>query len=383
MQSLYIHVPFCAKVCHYCDFSVLSAPERLYEDYLNLLQSEMRVMFKKFPSFATNSKTLYFGGGTPSVLNVKQQDRIFSALSLHGLNTPSLLEFSMEVNPESCFDDRIENAVAHGANRFSLGLQTFQEDLLLRIGRSHDVQTGLIALNKLIAWKAHGVSLSADLMFNLPGQTLAHFISDVCFLSEQNLDHVSFYGLNVSPHTVLGSRVRRGFERIEEADYEPMYLGGVDALLKAGFERYEVSNFAKPGKESIHNKNYWSGGSYLGLGPGAHSFVDQVRFFAPEKYTAWREWVLSGCPESTMEFDPIGKEERLTEKIWLSLRMAEGLDLMKLKKEESILIPEKAIQPWIDKKMLIRVGDHLRLQGRGWVFMDSIIEDFLVRNIPV
>lgn len=382
MLSLYIHVPFCAKVCHYCDFSVLSAPERLYEDYLKLLESEMDFMFKRFPQFATNSKTLYFGGGTPSILNVKQQDQIFSALALHGWEPSSLLEFSIEMNPESCFDDRIENAVAHGATRFSLGLQTFQEDLLLRIGRSHNVETGLAALNRLVAWKDHGISLSADLMFNLPGQTLAHFLSDVRFLSEQNIDHVSFYGLNVSPHTVLGSRVRRGSEHIEEADYEPMYLGGVKTLSKAGFERYEVSNFAKPGKESIHNKNYWNGGSYLGLGPGAHSFVDQVRFFAPEKYTAWREWVLNGCPESAMEFDPIGKEERLTEKIWLSLRMTEGLDLMALKKEESVSIPENVVQPWIDKKMLIRVDNHLRLQGRGWVFMDSIIEDFLVSNIP-
>lgn len=381
MLSLYIHTPFCAKVCHYCDFSVLSAPERLFEEYLILLEKEIEIMLRRYPEFIDNTKTIYWGGGTPSILKIEQQNKVFQALEQQGISLFSLLEFSMEFNPESCFQDRVENAIHHGVNRFSLGLQAFQENLLLRIGRSHDVQTAKTALEKLISLKSEGISVSGDLMFNLPGQTTEDFLSDVRFLADQDVDHISFYGLNVAPLTVLGKRIERGSEKIDDIVYEPMYLGGVEILTNANFERYEVSNFAKPNKQSLHNQNYWRGGSYLGFGPGAHSFVGSKRFNAPEKYAPWRQWVLEGCPESKLNVDLIGKEERLTEKIWLSLRTSDGLDLKALE-EESVRIPEEVIQRWESKEMLACVDDHLHLQGRGWIFMDSIIEDFLIHNIP-
>jgi len=376
MQSIYIHTPFCAKVCHYCDFSVLSAPERLYEEYLSLLKIEMEIMLKRYPEFARHTETIYWGGGTPSILNTQQQNKVFDILKKQGIYFSSLLEFSMEVNPESCFEDRIENAIQHGVNRFSLGIQTFHDDLLKRIGRSHDVETAIKALQTLLKYNSYGISISGDLMFNLPGQTIETFLSDVRFISEQNVDHISFYGLNIAPMTVLGKRIERGSDFVDESVYEPMYLGGVELLSKAGFDRYEVSNFAKPEKQSLHNKNYWNGGSYLGFGPGAHSFVGSTRFHAPEKFAPWRQWVLEGCPESSLSLDPIGKEERLVEKIWLSLRTSEGLDLRALE-EESIRIPDEVIRRWKEKKMLVCVDHHLHLHGRGWVFMDSIIQDFL------
>lgn len=376
MQSIYIHTPFCAKVCHYCDFSVLSAPERLYEEYLSLLKIEMEIMLKRYPEFAHHTETIYWGGGTPSILNTQQQNKVFDILKKQGIYFSSLLEFSMEVNPESCFEDRIENAIQHGVNRFSLGIQTFHDDLLKRIGRSHDVETAIKALQTLLKYNSYGISISGDLMFNLPGQTIETFLSDVRFISEQNVDHISFYGLNIAPMTVLGKRIERGSDFVDESVYEPMYLGGVELLSKAGFDRYEVSNFAKPEKQSLHNKNYWNGGSYLGFGPGAHSFVGSTRFHAPEKFAPWRQWVLEGCPESSLSLDPIGKEERLIEKIWLSLRTSQGLNLKTLELE-SIPIPQVAIQHWENQKMLVRVGDHVHLHGRGWVYMDSIIQDFL------
>lgn len=381
MFSIYIHTPFCAKICHYCDFSVFSAPERLYEEYLRLLKIEMETTLKRYPQFIEETKTIYWGGGTPSIFNIKQQNQIFEALIEQGVSLSSMLEFSMELNPESCYMDRIENAIDHGVNRFSLGIQTFNDELLSRVGRFHSAEMAKKALDRLVSINTHDISISCDLMFNLPSQTTEDFLSDVLFLSKQKINHISFYGLNVAPLTVLGKRIERGYEFVDDSLYESMYLGGVKLLSDAGFERYEVSNFAKQGKESLHNKNYWNGGFYLGFGPGAHSYVDSVRFYAPEKYAHWRKWVLEGCPKSGLTIDPIGKNELLIEKIWLSLRTSQGLDLHELEKE-SIKIPDDVIQKWINKEMLICVNNHLFLQGRGWVFMDSIIQDFLIKNIP-
>ena len=272
MLGIYIHVPFCAKICDYCDFRVMPANTRLFEEYTNLLEREIFAFAKAHSNVLSQARTLYLGGGTPSILPSSCLERIFATLENCGVLVHELDEVSMEFNPESCTEESVQTALACGVRRFSLGLQTFSQELLDRIGRRHTVERGFEALNLLTSFPQ--AKVSADLMFDLPGQTVDSFLSDVDRLSDFPLGHLSFYGLNVGERTRLGVRVSRGEESVDDSLYEPMYLGGVKILEKKGFARYEVSNFAKPGDESTHNTNYWNRGEYIGFGPGAHSFFN-------------------------------------------------------------------------------------------------------------
>ena len=374
MFGIYIHVPFCAKICDYCDFRVMPANSRLFEEYTDLLEREIRAFNAVHPEALLQARTLYLGGGTPSILPSACLERIFATLESCGVRVESLDEVSMEFNPESCTDESVQTALACGVRRFSLGLQTFSQSLLDRIGRRHTVERGFDALRRLTSIPQ--AKVTGDLMFDLPGQTVESFLSDVDRLSDFPLGHLSFYGLNVGERTRLGGRVSRGEETVDDSLYEPMYLGGVEILEKKGFARYEVSNFAKPGDESIHNMNYWNRGEYIGFGPGAHSFFNGRRFCAPEMYPRWREYVNAGSPDASLTYDDLDKDDVLTERVWLSLRQRSGLDLNALKSDGIVVLPE-GYQSWVEKGFATIEKGVLVLQGRGWIFMDSVVTDVL------
>jgi len=398
MLGIYVHVPFCAKICDYCDFRVMPANSKLFEEFTDLLEREIRAFAAAHPVSQTaahlashsvsnsdlqsaaplnalsQARTLYLGGGTPSILPSACLERIFAVLAECGVRVEALDEVSMEFNPESCTEESVQTALACGVRRFSLGLQTFSQSLLDRIGRKHTVERGFEALRLLTSLPQ--AKVTGDLMFDLPGQTVDSFLNDVDRLSDFPLSHVSFYGLNVGERTRLGGRVSRGEESVDDSLYEPMYLGGVEILEKKGFARYEVSNFAKPGDESIHNMNYWNRGEYIGFGPGAHSFFNGRRFCAPEMYPRWREYVNAGAPDSALTYDELNDDDILTERVWLSLRQRSGLDLNALKSDGIVVSPE-GYQPWVDKGFATIEKGVLALQGRGWIFMDSVVTDVL------
>lgn len=317
-------------------------------------------------------KTLYLGGGTPSILSPGQLFRLFSKLKDVGVPLTRLKEFTMEFNPESCDEERVSVALEFGMNRASVGLQTFREGLLNRIGRSHSVGVGLDALELLL--RKPNLRVNADLMFNLPGQTLDDFLQDLDRLSDYPVGHVSFYGLKVDPGSRLGLRIARGEESVDEDLYAPMYVEGVDLLSRKGFERYETSNFARPGEESVHNLNYWRRGEYLAFGPGAHGFFEGTRFFAPEMYARWREYVRSGCPKNMLTLDPIGTEEQVAEYLQLSLRTKYGLDLQILQ-SLGRRVPQRVIDHWVQRGYLKCQKSVMSLTGEGWLFMDQVVAD--------
>lgn len=374
MLGIYIHVPFCAKICDYCDFRVMPANVRLFEEYVGLLEREIRAFDSSHPRALSQARTIYLGGGTPSILPGACLERIFTVLAECGVCVHELDEVSMEFNPESCSEESVQTALDCGVRRFSLGLQTFSQTLLDRIGRRHTVERGFEALHLLTS--VQHAKVTGDLMFDLPGQTVDSFLSDVDRLSDFPLGHLSFYGLNVGERTRLGSRVSRGEENVDDSLYEPMYLGGVEILEKKGFARYEVSNFAKPGDESVHNINYWNRGEYIGFGPGAHSFFDGRRFCAPEMYPRWRDYVNAGSPDSALIYDELDDNDVLTERVWLSLRQRSGLDLNALKSDGIVVSPE-GYMPWIEKGFAAVDDGVLKLAGRGWIFMDSVVTDVL------
>lgn len=378
MNGIYIHVPFCVKICDYCDFSALAAPVRMYGEYVDLLLQEAKLRFEKCKKFISSLNTAYFGGGTPSLLPEKEFARLVEGLTSLGVHFEQLKEVSLECNPDSVSLSMLENAASLGVNRFSLGIQTFDDRLLKNIGRRQTAALGresLFRLNEFAQKRCFRVS--ADLMFQLPGQTLESFLSDVRELAKTGIGHVSFYGLTVSPNSVLATHLKKGLFTLPEDLYADMYEGGVEVLKEFGLERYEVSNFARKGEESLHNLNYWKRGEYLGLGPGAHGFQGNVRTAAPYRYSDWRNWVKRGCPDEGLLKDVLGRKERIEEFIWLSLRTSNGLDLRELLEKESFLIPENKICSWVDRNFLAREGSRIFLVGQGWTMMDAVVEDFL------
>ena len=377
MFCVYVHIPFCKKICDYCDFRVMPSQNRLFSEYTDFLCKQIVCFEKAHPGLLSTAETLYLGGGTPSELPVVYLQRIFECLESVGVRIPELKEVSMDFNPESTNDETLSRALDLGVNRVSLGLQTFDAGLLRLVGRSHSVEAGLEALKLLTSAK---VQVNADLMFDLPTQTLPSFLDDVDRLSDFPLNHVSFYGLNVSARSRLGHRVSRGELSINENLYEPMYLGGVEILERKGLLRYEVSNFARPGFESIHNQNYWNRGEYAGFGPGAHSFVQGVRYNAPEIYPRWRDYVLNDCPTSALSVDKLDRDAVIMETLWLSLRQSKGVSAETLRKL-GIALDENVCKRWIDKDFLTYDNlsnssrKSLKLVGRGWIFMDDIVTD--------
>ncbi|MBO4435483.1 MAG: radical SAM family heme chaperone HemW [Fibrobacter sp.] len=372
MLGLYIHVPFCAKICDYCDFHAFPAPEWLKLEYLDLVSREVSVFAERHPGVFSRVETLYVGGGTPSMLTPDQMARFFGIFSAAGLDFGRLKEATFEFNPESCDGERLAVARECGITRASLGLQSLHQHLLDRVGRHHDVQTGKRALDLLLSRK--NLRVNADLMFDLPGQTLNELLEDVEWLAGSGVGHISLYGLKVDPTRRLGIRVSKGLETIDEDLYAEMYLKSVETLEKCGFSRYETSNFARGGEESLHNLNYWNRGEYLAFGPSAHGFYEGVRFYAPERYAKWREYVKNGCPREGLTLDSLTPEDVAAEYVQLSLRTKYGMRLQTLE-NLGFRAPDAVLEKWVSEGFAELSEGVFRLVGKGWIFMDTVVLD--------
>lgn len=372
MLGLYIHVPFCAKICDYCDFHAFPAPEWLKLEYLDLVSREVSVFAERHPGVFSLVETLYVGGGTPSMLTPDQIARFFGIFSGAGLDFGRLKEATFEFNPESCDGERLAVAQECGITRASLGLQSLHQHLLDRVGRHHDVQTGKRALDLLLSRK--NLRVNADLMFDLPGQTLNELLEDVEWLAGSGVGHISLYGLKVDPTRRLGIRVSKGLETVDEDLYAEMYLKSVEMLEKCGFSRYETSNFARAGEESLHNLNYWNRGEYLAFGPSAHGFYEGVRFYAPERYAKWREYVKNGCPREGLTLDTLTPEDIAAEYVQLSLRTKYGMHLQTLE-NLGFRAPDAVLEKWVSEGFAELSEGVFRLVGKGWIFMDTVVLD--------
>ncbi len=328
----------------------MPAPERLHGEYVDLVLRELTLRTK------VNFETMYLGGGSPSALSMENLQKL-----LQGLGKNELKEFTMEWNPEQVNSEKIQLALDFGVNRFSLGIQSLNDDLLKMLGRRHSAKTALDAFEKLNS--AFGTG-SCDLMFCLPNQSTQNFLNDVKTLVNLEAKHLSFYGLTLKKKTKLPLQ--------PEHLYPEMYLKAAEILQSAGLHRYEVSNFAKPSHESRHNLVYWKRGPYLGIGPSAHSYLDGVRSNASGKYVPWKKWVLSGCPQNGLTLDIPSKEGREIEAIWLALRTREGLSLEAYEREFGEKFDLKKAELYIKKGWLTANEGSLALSGKGWLWLDKI-----------
>ena len=359
-RHIYVHVPFCARRCSYCDFAIAVRRHVPVSEYLTALDGELTLRFGA--TAHSEVDTIYFGGGTPSLLG---GDGMARALELVRRRFPSFAgaEITIEANPDDVTPAAVAAWRSAGVNRMSLGAQTFDDDVLAWMHRSH----GSIATQQAVSIARDGgiTNLSLDLIFALPDSLHRNFEADVHRLLALQPDHVSLYGLTVEPGTALGKWVASGATSEQpEEEYEREFLAAHHLLGAAGFQHYEVSNYALPGRRARHNSAYWSGAPYVGVGPSAHGFDGSTRRWNARNYAAWVETVGEGRdPIDGLEL--LTNANRIAESVYLGLRSDVGLPM--------IDGDRPFIDRWIDASWITLGPDaRLRCTAEGWLRLDAL-----------
>ena len=364
IRSVYVHAPFCTRRCFYCDFAVKVSSADC-DAWLDALRAEVRALEREGAFVLDNTlDTLYVGGGTPSLLGALAMDGLSTVIGEERLEHHDL-EWTAEANPESFTRDVATGWRRAGVNRISLGIQSFHEPSLKWMGRLHEADGARAAVQ--IARAAGFTNLSVDLIFGLPSHLEREWERDLDDTLALEPDHVSLYGLSVESATPLGRAVAEGRETLpSEEGYEEEYLLAVDRLAEAGYEAYEVSNFARPGRASRHNSVYWSGEPYVGLGNGAHSYRHPIRRWNTRDWDAYRAGT-DGLGPPVADEEKLGVGEVRLERIWLGLRTRRGIALRDLPSSAR----DRAAR-WEERALAEAEGDVVRLTPRGWLVMDHL-----------
>lgn len=318
--GLYIHIPFCRSRCDYCGFySIGRQPD---DRFVEALRKEMEM---RSPAFAERTcDTLYLGGGTPSSLTEDQLERVMEGVRQH-FHISDTVEITMEMNPCDMTESYLENAKALGINRISIGVQSHDDRLLRAIGRLHSASDAEKAVKR--AYKAGFHNMSIDLMYELPGQTVEDFRKSLLWAVHLPITHVSVYSLILEEGTRFKQLADRGaLPRPTENDSWLMYRDMCRILPHYGFERYEISSFARKGFRSRHNRKYWELKDYLGLGPAAASRIGRQRFEVSPGVRLYEKELLTGNPPP-MEVENLTEKDEMEEYCFLHLRMKEGIPL--------------------------------------------------------
>jgi len=328
MAGLYIHVPFCLRKCFYCDFYSVDDKSQI-QNFLSGLEKEIQLRSKILPDNLTFS-TIYFGGGTPSLLQPDQIQQIIWQLSQTFCLT-DIREVTLEANPATVTKDRINAFYDAGINRLSIGVQSFLDKELALLGRLHSSREAIHFLQSAI--DSQIPEISVDLIYGLPGQTIEDWDKILQKALSFNLPHLSTYSLTWSEKTPLGQRIISGeLPAPLEEDVIEMALHASTLLGDSGYEQYEVSNFAQPGHLSRHNEGYWKGEVYIGLGPSAHSFLEPDRWWNVSDVEAYCNDLLQD-KLSVESRETLSPEQLRLEKIALGLRCRDGVSITQLKLE--------------------------------------------------
>ncbi len=325
MVGVYVHIPFCASRCSYCDFFSTLQLADAGTSYVEAVVAEARL--RRGELCGAQVKTLYLGGGTPSQLPLSLLSRLVDGLR-DALDLSAVEEFTVEANPDDVTPEWCAAVAALGVNRVSMGVQSFEDPILRLIGRRHTARQAMDAVANL---RKAGISnISIDLIFGLPGQTVASWTASVEQAIALKPQHISAYGLTYEEGTRLWHQRERGeVVEVPEEQCLEMYRVLVDELQAAGYEHYEISNFALPDYHSRHNSSYWDDTPYLGLGAAAHSYDGKVRRWNPHDLRLYIDKVLAG--ELACELEELSRSERYDERVMLGLRTARGIDTERLR----------------------------------------------------
>ena len=368
--AIYIHVPFCARKCAYCDFASFAGREDAWSDYFAALHAEMDAWVDRLRAY--EARSVFFGGGTPSLVPAAYiQDALNHLRRL--LPFAGDCEITLEANPGTLTAAKLETYRRAGVNRLSIGVQSFDAALLRELGRIHTPEQAASAVR--LASEAGFENLSIDLMYALPGQSMAQWSETLAQAVALPVQHNSAYSLIVEPGTEMEQRVERGEAIIPDDDaVNEMQRLAVCRLAEAGFARYEISNFAVPGYESRHNLTYWQDGDYLGLGSAAHSLVENERFSNPPELARY----LAG--ERMCERTVRSLRDHREEVLMLSTRTLRGLDMARWRAEfgEEFVQGHARQLRKLENYGLIEIeGDFLRLTPVGLELQDSVVLELM------
>lgn len=375
MAGVYVHIPFCASRCSYCDFFSTLRLDEVGHDYVEALIAEARL--RKAELNGKPVKTLYMGGGTPSQLPLPLLARLIDGLKAT-LDLNAVQEFTLEANPDDVTPEWCAAVRALGVNRVSMGVQSFQDAVLRLVGRRHTARQAIDAVASL---RHAGIdNISIDLIYGLPGQTLETWAESVRQAVDLRPQHISAYGLTYEPGTRLWQQRECG-EVVEasEDQYLDMYRILVGMLQMAGYEHYEISNFALPGYRSRHNSSYWNETPYLGLGAAAHSYDGTMRRSNPADLCGYIRRITLGQPACQVE--DLAWWERYDERVMLGLRTADGVDAHRLRSD----FGDKAWAHFVSEarrhidagNMICTDDGRYILTSEGIVLSDSVMRDLM------
>ena len=375
MAGIYVHIPFCASRCSYCDFFSTLRLDEVGEAYVSAVITEAQLRRNELREEPV--KTLYLGGGTPSQLPLELLNRLITGLH-DCVDLTQMEEFTIEANPDDVTVEWCAALRSFGVNRVSMGVQSFEDKILHEIGRRH---TALQVVEAVANLHKFGIdNLSIDLIYGLPGQTLTSWSDTVARAISLEPRHISAYGLTYEEGTRLWLQRERGeVLEVPEQDCLEMYRILVDRLHEAGYEHYEISNFALPGYRSRHNSSYWNDTPYLGLGAAAHSYDGQVRRVNPHDLNGYIKALLAG--KTVFEEEHLTRWERYDENVMLGLRTSAGVDARRLRAnfgEEAWKHFVKEAQPHLKAGNLQLVDDdRYILTDKGIMLSDAIIRDLM------
>ena len=375
--GVYLHVPFCATRCGYCDFNTYT-PGQLGSgatqgDYLDAIVAELEMAVVKHPELARGADTVFVGGGTPSMLGASGLRRLLDGVR-NSFGLADDAEVTTESNPESTSPEFFEGLAEAGFTRVSLGMQSAVPHVLATLDRTHTPGRPAAAVAEARAAGFEHINL--DVIYGTPGESMADLDTTLEAVLATEVDHVSAYSLIVEPGTAMARKVRRGeLPMPDDDDLADRYERIDAALSQVGFSWYEVSNWAKPGGQCRHNMLYWRDGNWWGAGPGAHSHLDGTRFYNV-KHPARYAVTISGGELPVKDSEGLTAEDRHTEKIMLGLCLAEGIDASLLGEDELDKARRQAEAGMVEF-VSVDGGQRIQLTNRGRLLADAIIVDIL------
>ncbi|MCE5001947.1 radical SAM family heme chaperone HemW [Staphylococcus pseudoxylosus] len=370
VKSAYIHIPFCVRICTYCDFNKYFIHNQPVDEYLDCLikemcDSEVRVL-----------ETVFVGGGTPTALSYKQLKRLLIAIT----DTFEIKgEFSFEANPDELTLEKVQLLKDFGVNRLSMGVQTFKPELLEILGRTHHTTDIYRAVSNA---RAVGIpSISLDLMYHLPQQTLEDFKDSLEKALAMDIDHISSYGLILEPKTQFYNMYKKGKLKIPNEDIgEEMYEYLIDRMNKSDLHQYEISNFGKVGHESEHNKVYWKNEGYYGFGAGASGYVNGERYSNVNPVNHYIKKIKNNERPILQSTYPT-KTEQMEEEMFLGLRMNKGVSKNRFfeKFDQTVeQVYEQSLKDLTQKRLIVEQDDYISMTNRGKVVGNLVFESFLL-----
>ena len=373
MLGLYLHIPFCSSICNYCNFNRGLFDADLKLRYVDALETEIR----RAGDGSRGADTIFFGGGTPSLLEPEEIGRLVAACRA-AFEMPADAEVTLETNPETSSHERMERFRAAGVNRISFGVQSFREPELKRLGRRHTADRAIGAVEEARAGGIDNISL--DLMMWLPQQSPSDWRESVDTLIAVGPAHASLYLLELYPASPLKEEMARsGWSLAPDDDAAEMYLWSLEQLDGAGYRQYEISNVARPGCESRHNLKYWQDGEWMGFGCGAHSTLAGVRSRNVASTVDYIARVAAGQPTAT-ESRQLTQDERLEDALFTGLRLADGIDLDAIGERYGVDVWGRFgtdLAPFVTERLVLREGPRLRLTRQGMLLANEIMAVFV------